>query len=173
VHVVRQVDDGRERRVREVSVVTVTITTAVEVPLWSEVPEPDRVTVEMAERRYPSPHWAPFVVERIAERLTANGCEIAVRATEFGAGKWWPCGMPSYGHDRCKRHGGPGRPARVSAARATSDWAGLMVRLIEKANTLAQMALDTADYGDKVRLEGKAEGVHLALSFIEETWRGE
>lgn len=60
--------------------------------------------------------------------------------------------------------------------RAEHPLADLAARLQEKAVLLDQMAADVRAEAfnvfvpDALRLQGKAEGVRLALSFIKETW---
>ena len=57
----------------------------------------------------------------------------------------------------------------------TPDYAALTdlhERLIQKRNLLQKMASEARGSNERNRLMGKAEGVDLALSFIEETRRG-
>ena len=88
----------------------------VKAPLWRTIPPEYRLTEDAIRRRYSPPsRWADWLAPKVIARLNHPECEVAVRATEFGSGLWMPCGMQTGGHDRCKRHGGPGLHPRAES----------------------------------------------------------
>lgn len=74
--------------------------------LWASVPEAERVTEADILRHFPEDKYAEFARQRLRDRLNNPECKCATRQVELW-GKWLPCGYPTGGYDRCKRHGGP------------------------------------------------------------------
>jgi hypothetical protein len=87
--------------------------------LWAAIPTDERLThadIDRAVQRTKTAYgWDQSPSDLHYRKLIDNpDCEIAVRVTGYGGDKWAPCGNPAFGADRCKKHGGPGRPSGQS-----------------------------------------------------------